>query len=136
MGPTWKASHKIQSSLLSPRRCDLYRPLQDLESRHLLHNLLSSNNFRHEMHRYSASLIFALLYGRRFTTGVEPELAEIDHLSSSIVGAVSFGNWLVDVFPVLDWLPRPLAAWKKVGDDFHERQSRLSACRRGAGPDS
>lgn len=124
-GPTWNKNHKIQMSLLNPRRCELYRPIQERESCHLLFNLLSTNDFHHEMHRYSSSLIFTLLYGKQLVSGREPELREIESLSSSIVQAVSFGNWAVDAFPFLNWLPRFLAKWKRVGDDFHQRQTAL-----------
>ncbi|KAJ3494432.1 hypothetical protein NLG97_g4078 [Lecanicillium saksenae] len=112
-------------SLLNPRRCDLYRPVQDLESCQLLFNLLTTDDFHHEFHRYSSSLILTLLYGKRLVTGREPELEEIENLSSSIVQAVSFGNWAVDAFPFLNFLPRFLSKWKRVGDDFHRRQTTL-----------
>lgn len=124
-GPAWKHNHKMQMSLLSPRRCQLYRPLQELESRQLLFNLLSTHDFGHETHRYSSSLLFALLYGKRLVTGQEPELKQIESLAGEIVGAVSFGNWLVDIFPLLNWLPQSLAKWKQVGDEYHQRQARL-----------
>ncbi|PHH62236.1 hypothetical protein CDD81_7296 [Ophiocordyceps australis] len=124
-GPRWKQNHKMQASLLTPRRCQLYQPLQELESRQLLYNLLSSNDFDHEFARFSSSLVSTLLYGKRFDTGREDELAEIEELSSEFIGQVSFGSWAVDMFPLLNVLPRSLAKWKRVGDAFYERQTHL-----------
>ncbi|KAF4506522.1 hypothetical protein G6O67_006599 [Ophiocordyceps sinensis] len=124
-GPRWRQFRKIQMSLLNSRRCRLYSPLQELESRHLLYNLLSTDDFEPELYRCSSSLIFTLLYGRRFQTGQETDLKQTEHLATSALQAVSFGNWLVDIFPVLNKLPRFLAKWKRVGDDFHNRRAEL-----------
>lgn len=126
-GPKWKQNHGMQISLLNPRRSQLYCPLQELESGQLLYNLLSADHYEKEFHRYSASLIFALLYGKRFPTCGAEELQQIELLAEQIVKAVSFGNWIVDIFPVLNWMPRCFAKWKQLGDDFHQRQSHLYA---------
>lgn len=91
-GPRWRQFRKIQMSLLNSRRCHLYSPLQELESRNLLYNLLSTNDFEPELYRCSSSLIFALLYGRRFQSGEETDLKETEHLATSALQAVSFGN--------------------------------------------
>ncbi|KAM4056785.1 cytochrome p450 [Hirsutella rhossiliensis] len=122
---TWRQRHKIQMTFLNTRKCCLYKPLQHLESCHLLFNLLSTNDFETELHRYSTSLILTLLYGRRIVTGQEPELEQIEQLLSEILQSASFGNWLVDVFPLFNVLPRMLAKWKRIGDDLHQRQSEL-----------
>ncbi|KJZ71168.1 hypothetical protein HIM_09423 [Hirsutella minnesotensis 3608] len=124
-GPRWRQFHKIQLSLLNSRKSRLYQPVQDLESRQLLYNLLSTNNFEHQLYRFSSSLIFMLLYGQRFSKGDEPDLLETEHLASSALEVVSFGNWIVDIFPVLNYLPRCLARWKRMGDNFHERRAEL-----------
>ncbi|PHH63842.1 hypothetical protein CDD81_5399 [Ophiocordyceps australis] len=124
-GPAWKRAHQLQMTLLNARRCDLYRPLQELESCQLLRDLLTSHDFSKEMHRYSSSLLFALLYGRRFPAGTEPELKEIEELAGDLANSLGFGKWIVDIFPVLNVIPRRFAKWKRVGDDFHRRQIKL-----------
>ncbi|PHH84216.1 hypothetical protein CDD83_2302 [Cordyceps sp. RAO-2017] len=124
-GLSWRKFHKIQMSFLNSSKCQLYRPLQDLESRHLLFNLLSSDDFDTELYRYSSSLIYTLLYGRRFATGHESDLKLTEELATAVLQAVSFGNWIVDIFPCLNFLPRCLAKWKRVGDEFHNRRAKL-----------
>lgn len=112
-------------SLLSSRKCHLYWPLQELESCHLLYNLLSTKNFEPELYRCSSSLIFTLLYGRRFQSGEDQDLKQTEDLATSTLQAVSFGNWAVDIFPVLNRLPKIFAKWKRVGDDLHGRRCEL-----------
>ena len=125
-GPRWKQFHTIHTSFLNSRKSQLYRPMQEFESRQLLFNLLSTNDFEHEFYRYSSSLMFVLLYGRRLVKGDELELKQIEKLINSIFENTSLGNWLVDSFPVLNHLPRPLAKWKVVGDQLHSEQARLN----------
>ncbi|EQK97564.1 hypothetical protein G6O67_005444 [Ophiocordyceps sinensis] len=124
-GPKWKQFHAIQASFLNARRCQTYRPLQDVESRHLVFNLLSTNDFQHELYRYASSFMFALLYGRRLVGGDEPELDQMERLITAVFDTTALGNWWVDAFPMLNCLPRPLARWKLVGDDLHRQQTRL-----------
>ncbi|KID61517.1 Fumitremorgin C synthase [Metarhizium brunneum] len=124
-GPQWIQFHKIHTTLLNARRCRLYRPLQELESRHLLFNLLSSNDFQTEFHRYASSLMYSLVYGKRFVSADDPELKEIRHMVDVTSQAISFGTWIVDIFPIFNCLPRSLAKWKRVGDDIHNRQTEL-----------
>ncbi|PFH57441.1 hypothetical protein XA68_15047 [Ophiocordyceps unilateralis] len=124
-GNCWRQYHKIQMSFLSGPKSRLYRPLQELETRQLLSNLLSTSNFEAELYRFSSSLMFALLYGRRFVTGEESDLKQTEELATSALQVVSFGNWIVDIFPVLNCLPHFLAKWKRVGDDFHNRRAVL-----------
>ncbi|PHH76622.1 hypothetical protein CDD80_1377 [Ophiocordyceps camponoti-rufipedis] len=124
-GSCWRQYHKIQMSFLSSPKSRLYRPLQELETRQLLSNLLSTTKFEAELYRFSSSLMFALLYGKRFVTGQEKDLKQTEELATSALQVVSFGNWIVDIFPVLNCLPRYLAKWKRVGDEFHERRAVL-----------
>ncbi|RDA87773.1 hypothetical protein CP532_2444 [Ophiocordyceps camponoti-leonardi (nom. inval.)] len=124
-GSCWRQYHKIQMSFLSSSKSRLYRPLQELESRQLLFNLLSTGEYEAELYRFSSSLMFSLLYGKRFITGQEWDLKQTEELATSALQVVSFGNWIVDIFPFLNCLPHFLAKWKRVGDEFHDRRAQL-----------
>jgi hypothetical protein len=54
------------------------RVLQDVESKQLGYDLLSSNDFATCFHWFAASLTHALAYGRRMSRGDEEEIVEID----------------------------------------------------------
>ena len=48
------------------RQSETYRPIQSLESKVLMHDLLSTpENFRTHLERYAASVIVTITYGRR-----------------------------------------------------------------------
>lgn len=124
-GPVWKQNRALQMSFLNARMCQCYRPLQDLESRQLLFSLLTTNNFEHEIHRYSSSLQFTLLYGKRLSTGEEPELKQMEEFARDNADALITGRWLVDIFPILNYIPRRFARWKKVGYKHHLKATKL-----------
>ncbi|KAG7005400.1 hypothetical protein G7Y79_00020g049280 [Physcia stellaris] len=110
-GERWRRFHAVQTTFLNSRKSQLYRPLQELESRHLLFDLLSTNDFGHELYRYSSSLMYALLYGRRFTSGKDPKLKELERLFTAMfetMSSTTLGNWVV-LFPFIIRLPRQLA---------------------------
>lgn len=48
------------------RQSETYRPVQSLESKVLMHDLLASpGDFRRHLERYAASVIVTVTYGRR-----------------------------------------------------------------------
>ena len=72
--------------------------------------------------------MYALLYGRRFTSGKDPKLKELERLFTAMfetMSSTTLGNW-VDSFPILNYLPRPLAPWKSMGDKLHRQAADLN----------
>jgi len=120
-GARWRAQHRVQASFLNVRAAQKYHPLQDVESKQLLWELLDSNDFPAVFTRYSASLIFALAYGTRITDGAIGESADFTRLMEDILREVD-GNPIVDAFPILDRLPQFLAPWKTRGSRLYRRQ--------------
>ncbi|KAF4632934.1 hypothetical protein G7Y89_g5181 [Cudoniella acicularis] len=88
--------------------------LQDIESKQLLRELLNSNKFTAIFYRYSSSLIFTLAYGKRMMNGNEEGLKGFVEVVKEVLQEVD-GNLIVDTFPILDYLPRCVAAWKERG---------------------
>ena len=121
-GPEWMANHRSYISMLNPRMTCAYQVMQDLESKQLVFELLSSNDFLGRFHRYRSSLIFALSTGKRMVSGDERELQESTSITKNIVEAVMPGRWLVDAFPVMEYLPRFLSEWKRIGDELHIKE--------------
>ncbi|KAL2014843.1 hypothetical protein VTN00DRAFT_2368 [Thermoascus crustaceus] len=124
-GEKWKLHHRVQGSLLSSRMVQRYHVLQDVESKQLLHELLSTNDFASSFHRYSCSLLFALAYGKRIVSNDEREIHELDAVASKLVQVAYHGGLPVDVLPVLNFLPRCLARWKRIGDELHSWKVKL-----------
>jgi hypothetical protein len=122
----WRQHLRLQASILPPSISKKYTPVQDLESKQLVHTLLSHpDRFSQQFHRYASSLIFSLAYGKRMVTGEEEEVHAINKIMRNFVDAGQVGRWLVDAFPILDYTPQWLAEWKKLGAKYHEYESNL-----------
>ena len=124
-GPKWRTHTKIQASVLNIRVSQSYKSVQDLESKQLLCELLSSNEFGQVFHRYTASLMFALAYGKRSPTGQDPEILGADAVNANFLLAGRVGTWIVDAIPILNYLPKPLAPWKQTAEKFFRLESGL-----------
>ncbi|KIW56956.1 hypothetical protein PV05_05567 [Exophiala xenobiotica] len=124
-GQQWRTHQRMQASCLNIRVSQSYQPLQDLESKQLIYELLSSNDFASRYHRYTSSLMYALAYGRRCHRGDEPEIQGADQVNANFLYAGRVGTWIVDALPALNRLPKALAPWKKQAERFYNLESRL-----------
>lgn len=132
-GQQWRTHQKMQASCLNIRVAQTYKPLQDLESKQLIHELLDDNDFAARYHRYTSSLMFALAYGRRSPNGDDEEILLADQVNQNFLYAGRVGTWIVDALPVLNYLPTPLAPWKKHAEKFHKLESGLHMKNMGNG---
>lgn len=65
-GPFWRRWRKTLHSGFMQRQSETYRPVQSLESKVLMHDLLRTpQDFRKHLERYAASVIVTVTYGRR-----------------------------------------------------------------------
>jgi hypothetical protein len=60
----YRKHQRLTSGHLTLQLSQTYRPLQDLESRQLVREMLSTDNFSTRFHRYASSFMFSLLYVR------------------------------------------------------------------------
>lgn len=64
--PYWKRWRKLLHSGFMMKQSHTYRPIQSLESKVLMHDLLHTPAaFRKHLERYAASVIITVTYGRR-----------------------------------------------------------------------
>lgn len=125
-GTQWRNHQRLQASYLNVRISQLYRDLQDTESRQLIYELLSTDDFRDRYHRYSSSLIYALAYGKRMIRGDEQEIQDVDQIMENFLQAARVGTWIVDAIPLLNYLPKFMAPWKKIAADFYNFESKMN----------
>jgi cytochrome P450 len=124
-GGRWRAQQRVQASCLNIRVSQTYKPVQDLESKQLVFELLTDNNFAERFHRYTASLMFGLAYGKRSLNGDDYEIKMATMVNENMLYAGRVGTWIVDSLPILNYLPKPLAPWKKLADKFYKLESGL-----------
>ncbi|KAL3492803.1 cytochrome P450 [Aspergillus germanicus] len=121
-GRQWRSQRRVLDSFLSAGSCSRYRVLQDVESKQLVYDLLSSNDFATCFHRFAASLTHALAYERRMSRGDEEEIVEIDGIMREILEHVTLPAL---AFPILDYLPSMLALWKRRASDLFAKQEKV-----------
>lgn len=131
-GEQWRGYRRLQGSFLSPRMSSLYRELQDLESKQLISELLTRDDFSKRYHRYSSSLTFALAYGKRMPTGQEEEVKGVERIMDNLNTAF-ITDWIVDSLPFLNNLPSFMKPWKQIADFLgDEERDFFSMIRSGA----
>lgn len=72
-----------------------------------------------------ASFIYCLSYGFRLKTGHEQELENAKRVQKEFARTGVVGSYIVDSIPVLNYLPSPLAPWKKEGEELFQLEQDL-----------
>jgi len=121
----YRLHQRMEAPSLSPRASRTYCPLQDLESKQVLHDFLSTNDFQKVFERYAASLVYTLAYGFRLRTGDEQVLKDAHRVQDNFAYAARVGTWIVDAIPILNRLPAALAPWKRTAEEFFELEEAL-----------
>ena len=85
----------------------------------------SEDSWMDRFHRYSSSLIFGLAYGKRMPRGDEEEVKNVEHLMVNFLYSARVGTWIVDAIPFLNKLPKILAPWKRIGDEYHDFEAKF-----------
>ncbi|KAL7908167.1 cytochrome P450 [Trichoderma velutinum] len=122
----WRKGRKLMHSFASQTAASAYEPIQLLESSRLLKDLLADpSNYEKWFERYSAAVILRLAYGKTIETGDEKVVREILEVVHTVERVASPGAYLVDIFPMLMWLPKWLAPFKREGERLHRRELNL-----------
>jgi cytochrome P450 len=120
-GPKWRNHHRIQASFLKLELSTNYRDVQDMESKQLVHDLLTDGNFCSHFRRFTSSVMSTMAYGQRIESPNAKVINELADLTESWLGSInSSQSVMVELFPVLNYLPRIFAPWKRKGDIAHE----------------
>ncbi|KAJ5376467.1 hypothetical protein N7509_013353 [Penicillium cosmopolitanum] len=117
----WRLHRRLHTALLTTKASETYRDIQELESKQLLFEMLSSHDYKRTFHRFAASAMFTLVYGKGLSTddlGMN-EIRDMDEMVELGVQAISIGSFLVDAFPILDRLPRFFSGWKIAAERAH-----------------
>ena len=116
---------RLEATVLSPRASGCYTSLQDMESKVLLKDLLSSSDFPQRFERFAASIVYTLTYGFRIVTGDEWQLQTAHEVLKNFTYAGQVGAWIVDALPFLNFLPGALAPWKKTAESWYQIEANL-----------
>lgn len=128
-GERWRSVRRVSHACLNLTASNTYRPIQDFESKQVLHDYLTNTDpskFYDDNRRYSASLIMTITYGQRAASWDDPHIKKIFTLLEHFVQMASPGAWLVDAFPSLQYLPSRLVQnWWNIGREWFAYDSKV-----------
>lgn len=78
---------------------------------------------------FTAETLMTLVYGKEFEADGK-DLRTLLHILETFVQDIHPARYLVDTFPVLDYLPNFLAPWRADAIKKYEEDSEVSALRR------
>jgi cytochrome P450 len=117
----WRNIRKIMHQLLTAKQAETYRPFQDRESKQLLWDYLHApDDFWRHNGRYANSVIMSVVFGKR-TRADDPDVIQLFGTIDDFLGNTTPGKWLVDSFPSLAKLPKPLQWWRPFAEDGYRR---------------
>ncbi|RPD53731.1 cytochrome P450 [Lentinus tigrinus ALCF2SS1-7] len=125
-GEGWRKWRKVLHSGLHSRRAEDYKEMQSLECIVLLHELLTDPaNYERHLQRFAASVATTLTYGRRVDSAdewiVKENMEAMDYLTSVNIP----GKYLVESWPWLLKLPRPLQWFRPEPEEHRQRDIAL-----------
>ncbi|KAM5511934.1 hypothetical protein FOXYSP1_06734 [Fusarium oxysporum f. sp. phaseoli] len=111
----WRRWRKLLHSGFMQRQSETYRPIQSLESKVLMLDLLKRPaDFRVHLERYAASVIVTVTYGRRVEDVRSDIVVRRNAEAMERLTMVNIpGKYAVERYPALKYLPTFLAPWKK-----------------------
>ncbi|KAI0018009.1 cytochrome P450 [Xylariomycetidae sp. FL0641] len=129
----FRKHQKLEAPFLMPRAAKTYLPIQDLESKQLLFDLMMHGEsprgvgFHTHFERTTASGIYTLIYGRRLRTISDAFLLNVQQVQKVFGKMLQVGAYLVDSFPSFQYLPLPsfCTQWKKEGEENYQQQRAL-----------
>ncbi|KAI1099041.1 cytochrome P450 [Jackrogersella minutella] len=113
-GAFWRRWRKLLHSGFMQRQSETYRPIQSLESKVLMHELLKApSGFRKHLQRYAASVIVTVTYGRRVEDVDTDIVVQRNDESMDRLTQVNIpGKYAVERYPALRFIPSIFAPWK------------------------
>ena len=122
----WRRVRKLQHHVTQVNAANSYQPLQMKESSRLVRDLiLEPHRYKVLFRRYASALILRLTYGAKIETG-EEEIVRLVYENQLNVERVSApGKYLVDVVPLLMYLPTWMAPFKQEAAAHRKREVSL-----------
>ncbi|KAK8060686.1 hypothetical protein PG996_010616 [Apiospora saccharicola] len=139
----YKLHQRMQAPLLNMKASNCYRPIQEMESRQLLWDIIEDTKTHGDKgpslgHSPRTTTIKAtglpsltsptdtqLYSGYRLRTGHEQSMLDAKRVQAEFARTGQVGAYLVDSFPILNRLPAFLAPWKKEGEELYQLERNL-----------
>jgi cytochrome P450 len=121
----WRRLRKIMHQILASRQQEVYKPYQDLESKHLCWDYLHNpDRWFAANGRFANSVIMSVVFGTRSDLD-NPDVVELFETLELFLENQQPGANIVDAFPVLANLPEILQWWRPKGQRIFEKTTQL-----------
>ncbi|KAK5379003.1 hypothetical protein LTR20_010303 [Exophiala xenobiotica] len=125
-GDEWRRVRKLQHHVTQVKAATSYQPLQMKESARLVRDLVQEpKKYRTLFQRYASALILRLTYGARIETGGEDIVRLVYENQLNVERVSAPGQYLVDLLPILLWLPTWVAPFKQEAAAHRKREVSL-----------
>ncbi|TFK72866.1 cytochrome P450 [Pluteus cervinus] len=115
-GQRWRNWRALMHAGLGVQAAQQYKVLQNLDSQILLRDLITETDpTKHGDHirRFISSISFYVGYGRRVKSLDEDAVVANQKIDNYFNSVLTPGRFIVDSFPILMWLPRPLQWFRR-----------------------
>ncbi|KAI8951132.1 cytochrome P450 [Xylaria longipes] len=123
----WTTARKLAHRILNTTAARSYVPYQDLENKAMLLGFLESpSDFIDHLRRYTASLTTQMAFGFRTASIHSPRFKEafdIFDRNSEMVGSKM--ATLLDLIPILQYIPDSILSIRREGRELHQRELNL-----------
>ncbi|KAJ3563358.1 hypothetical protein NP233_g8993 [Leucocoprinus birnbaumii] len=126
-GDLFRRMRRVTHETFGPNAAPQFQPLQQREATRLVSELLDDpENWDEIVKRSTSSNILTATYGwPRITDEHIPLVKRIHAHTARLSNACIPGTSMVDLFPILNYLPTWMAKWKQDALDWHQRESEM-----------
>ncbi|KAG9310289.1 cytochrome P450 [Chiua virens] len=115
VGERLRRLRRVLHAALQPKASETYEPVQYHHAKNVVLDILADPE-HHQMHarRYAASVIMNITYGKITSTSYsDPEVIAVNRCLAQFGHAIRPGAYLVDTYPVLQYIPGYLSKLKR-----------------------
>ncbi|KAG2099581.1 cytochrome P450 [Suillus discolor] len=126
-GERLRRLRRVLHAGLQPKVAETYEPIQTRHAKNLVLDILNDpKNHQGYAMRYSASVVMSFTYGKITPTSyTDPEIVAVNQSLAHFGEAMKPGAYLVDMYPILRFIPgylSQLKTWHKEERALYERQ--------------
>ncbi|KAJ6561900.1 cytochrome P450 [Mycena capillaripes] len=113
-GPFWRRWRRVLHGSFMQKASDTYKPIQSLESKQLMWELIQTPaKYREHIERYATSVVVVVTYGRRVHDIFNDEVVCLNRETQDFLTSINIpGKYLVESVPALLYLPNFLTPWR------------------------